>query len=124
MNRPEDFPNGVDIFSEKLEWVGQKNIAETAEKPLPLVLDQMSGYRRTGHGRGGMKPTLFMAAMAARNSNSSLRIYYESLTGRGKKKMVALTALMRKIIVIANARIKEAVVTAPTVKVASQTQAA
>jgi len=38
--------------------------------------------------------------------------------------MVALTALMRKIIVIANARIKEAVVTAPTVKVASQTQAA
>ncbi len=76
--------------------------------PIARDSGQMSGYRHTGHGRVGIKPTLFMAAMAARNSNSSLRIYYESLLGRGKKKMVALTALMRKIIVIANARVKEA----------------
>jgi len=42
--------------------------------------------------------------MAARNSNSSLKAFYENLIARGKKKMVALIALMRKIIVIANAR--------------------
>lgn len=64
------------------------------------------GYRRTGHGRNFIKPVLFLAAMAARNSNSALKVFYEKMINRGKKKMVALTALMRKIIVIANARLK------------------
>ena len=65
------------------------------------------GYRSTGHGRSLIKPILFVSAMAARNSHSPLKAFYEQLIARGKKKMVALTALMRKIIVIANARIKE-----------------
>jgi transposase len=65
------------------------------------------GYRKTGYGRNGVKPILFMAAMAARNSKTSLKIFYEKLISNGKKKMVALTALMRKILVIANARLKE-----------------
>lgn len=65
------------------------------------------GYRSTGHGRSGIKPSLFMAAMAARNSNTELKVFYEKLIKKGKKKMVALVALMRKIIVIANARLKE-----------------
>lgn len=64
------------------------------------------GYRRTGHGRFGIKRILFIAAMAARNSKTHLRDFYEKLIGKGKKKMVALTALMRKILVIANAKIK------------------
>lgn len=65
-----------------------------------------SGYRRTGHGRSFIKPILYLAAMSARNSNSELKIFYEKMINRGKKKMVALVALMRKIIVIANARLK------------------
>ena len=65
------------------------------------------GYRRTGYGRQGVKPKLFLAAMAARNSNSILKTFYEKLIANGKKKMVALTALMRKILVIANARIRD-----------------
>lgn len=68
----------------------------------------LQGYRRTTHGRAGVKPLLFLAAMAARNSKSSLKIFYEGLLARGKIKMVALVALMRKIIVIANARLKNA----------------
>ncbi|CCD05188.1 IS110 family transposase [Legionella pneumophila] len=66
----------------------------------------LQGYRRTTHGRAGVKPLLFLAAMAARNSNSILKTFYEGLLARGKIKMVALVALMRKIIVIANARLK------------------
>lgn len=66
-----------------------------------------SGYRRTGHGRDGVKPILFIAAMAARNSNSYFREYYERLVGNGKQKKVALTAVMRKIITVANARIRD-----------------
>lgn len=68
---------------------------------------KFSGYRRTGYGRCGIKPILFIAAMAARNSKTYLKEFYEKLISKGKKKMVALTALMRKILVIANARLKE-----------------
>jgi transposase len=64
-------------------------------------------YRRTGHGRDMVKPCLFLAAMAASRSKSTLGAFYEGLINRGKKKMVAQTAVMRKIIVIANARLAE-----------------
>jgi transposase len=69
---------------------------------------QFKGYRHTAPGRNQVKPMLFLAAMAARNSNSRLKVFYNQLIARGKSKMVALVALMRKIIVIANARLKEA----------------
>lgn len=65
------------------------------------------GYRSTGYGRSLVKPLLFLAAMAARNSNSELKIFYDNLIARGKKKMVALIALSRKIIVIANAKLRD-----------------
>lgn len=68
---------------------------------------QFNGYRCVSYGRCGIKPILFMAAMAARNSHSNLKSFYNQLINSGKKKMVALTALMRKIIVIANARIRD-----------------
>lgn len=64
------------------------------------------GYRHTNRGRSGIKPILFIAAMAARNSKSELKDFYFKLIEKGKKKMVALIALARKIIVIANARLK------------------
>jgi transposase len=65
------------------------------------------GYRSIASGREIIKPTLFLAAMAARKSNSDLKSFYENLIARGKKKMVALTALMRKIIVRANAKLRD-----------------
>lgn len=86
----------------------RKKIASLAGvAPKARESGKFKGYRRTGYGRGGVKPILFLAAMAARNSNSHLKQYYERLIARGKRKMVALTALMRKIIVIANAKIRD-----------------
>lgn len=61
-------------------------------------------YSRTSGGRRNLRPVLFMAAMAARRSKTPLGDFYEKLVANGKKKMVALVALMRKIIVIANAK--------------------
>jgi DNA-binding transcriptional LysR family regulator len=37
MNRPEDFPNGLDVWSEPLRWVGNSSVID-AKKPIPLVL--------------------------------------------------------------------------------------
>lgn len=65
------------------------------------------GYRSVAKGRNIIKPILFLAAMSARNSNSDLKDFYEQLIARGKKKMVALTALMRKIVVRANAKLRD-----------------
>lgn len=38
MNKPEDFPNGLDVWSEALEWSGNKELFETDNQPVPLVL--------------------------------------------------------------------------------------
>lgn len=38
MNRPEDFPNGIDVWSETLEWVGNKDLFKQEDQPIPLVL--------------------------------------------------------------------------------------
>ena len=67
-------------------------------------------------GRDNIKPILFMVAMAARMFKSQLRSFYERLVSKGKK-MVALTALMRKIIVIANARIRDLLKQSETIKI-------
>ena len=74
--------------------------------PMANDSGKFEGYRRTNKGRREIKPILFLAAMAARNSNSEFKTFYLRLIEKGKKKMVALIALARKIIVIANARLK------------------
>jgi len=94
----------------QLPELGQLNRRQIASlcglAPYPYESGQKVGYRKTKGGRQQVRASLFMAAMAARCSHSPLKAYYEKLIMKGKKKMVALTALMRKIIVIANAKLK------------------
>ncbi len=75
--------------------------------PHPNESGKKIGYRCTRGGRAEVKSILFIAAMTAARSNSVLGQFYKKLVEAGKKKMVALTALMRKILVIANARIRD-----------------
>jgi len=99
--------NELLVLLPELGTLSRRQIASLAGvAPMANDSGTFKGYRATGHGRSDIKPILFMAAMAARNSNSSLKSFYNRLIETGKKKMVALTALMRKIIVIANARLK------------------
>jgi transposase len=76
--------------------------------PHPHQSGQRDGYRRTRGGRPEVKRALFMAAMAARNHNPTLKAVYQRLVANGKKPVVAITALMRKLITIINARIRDA----------------
>lgn len=104
----EIIANDLLVLLPELGQVGRKQIAAlVGVAPKANDSGKSKGYRATYHGRSGIKPNLFLAAMAARNSNSSLRAFYEQLIARGKLKMVALTALMRKIIVIANAKLRD-----------------
>lgn len=38
MSRPEDFPNGVDVWSEPLEWIGKNEYLSSLDKNIPLAL--------------------------------------------------------------------------------------
>ena len=96
------------ILLPELGHLDRRKIASLAGvAPIANESGKFVGYRKTGKGRSGVKPILFLAAMAARNSKSELKVFYEKLIEKGKKKMVALTALMRKILVIANAKLRD-----------------
>lgn len=75
--------------------------------PHPNESGQYQGYRCTRGGRAEVKKVLFIAAMTAFKSKTELGAFYTNPVEAGKKKMVALTALMRKILVIANARMRD-----------------
>jgi transposase len=99
--------NELLILMPELGSMNRREVASLAGlAPRANESGRFVGYRRTGQGRNVVKPILFLAAMAARNSKSRLATFYADLVARGKKKMVALVALMRKIIVIANAKLK------------------
>lgn len=94
-----------------LPELGQMNRRQIASlvglAPHPNESGTKVGYRMTKGGRRHVRNVIFMAAMAAAHSKSRLGDTYRNFIERGKKKMVALTAIMRKLIVIANARVKE-----------------
>ena len=76
--------------------------------PHPYESGQRIGYRKTRGGRAEVKRTLFMAALVASRARGRLAEVYQRLVGRGKKPIVAITALMRKLIVLANAKLRDA----------------
>lgn len=75
--------------------------------PHPKQSGTTIGYRRTKGGRPQVKKALFMAAMSASKAHPQLKQTYQRLITAGKKPMVALTAIMRKLIVIANAKLRD-----------------
>lgn len=92
----------------ELGKINRKQIASLAGlAPHPNESGKKIGYRSTRGGRAEVKPILFMAAMTSCRTHSVGGIFYKKLIENGKKKMVALTALMRKILVIANAKLRD-----------------
>lgn len=75
--------------------------------PHPRQSGTNDRYRSTRGGRPDVKHALFMAALAAARSDPAMRAFYKRLCGNGKKPIVAIVAVMRKLVVIANARLRE-----------------
>lgn len=65
------------------------------------------GKRTIKGGRVKIRPPLYMAALSATRSNPVIREYYNHLLQKGKAKKVALTACMRKLLVILNAIVRD-----------------
>jgi transposase len=66
----------------------------------------MKGKRCIGGGRAQVRPVLYMAALSASRCNPVLAPFYQGLTKRKKLKKVALTAVMRKLLVHMNTQLK------------------
>ena len=64
-------------------------------------------HRRIFGGRAAVRCVLYMAALSATRHNPVIRPFYEQLIERGKEKKVALTACMRKLLVIVNAMVRK-----------------
>jgi transposase len=65
------------------------------------------GQRRIGGGRRAVRTALYMAARAAARSKSPLGEFYNRLRERGKSAKTATVALMRKMLVILNAILRD-----------------
>jgi transposase len=92
----------------ELGHIGRRQAASLAGlAPHPRDSGQRSGRRRTGKGRDGLKPILFMAALAAVRANPTLKAFANRLEQAGKPKRLILAAVARKLIVIANATLRD-----------------
>ena len=65
-----------------------------------------AGQRHISGGRADVRCALYMAALAASRSNKILKPFYDRLIAAGKPPKVALTAVMRKLIVLMNHLLK------------------
>jgi len=65
------------------------------------------GKRRIKGGRSGVRSTLYLATLSAIQHNLVIKAHYQQLVDRGKLRMVAIVACMRKLIVILNAMVRD-----------------
>lgn len=75
--------------------------------PWPEDSGDKTGPRHIKGGRAHARRALYWAALSAARCNHDLSAFYKRLTGAGKKTKVALVAVMRKLIVLANTLLKE-----------------
>ena len=93
----------------ELGTIGRRQAAALAGlAPHPNQSGATDACRRTRGGRAEIKRILFMPALAAARHHPTIKTTYQQLINRGKKPIIAIVAIMRRIIVIANARVRDA----------------
>jgi transposase len=75
--------------------------------PYDFDSGKMKGKRCIGGGRAGVRQVLYMAAMVASRHNPDLKVVRDRLAAAGKPPKVALVAIMRKLITILNAMLRD-----------------
>ena len=75
--------------------------------PMNWDSGTMRGQRHIAGGRAHVRKALYMAAVTAARFNPALKIVYERLRNAGKKPKLALIAIARKLVILANTLIAE-----------------
>lgn len=74
--------------------------------PLNRDSGRFRGKRTVWGGRARVRAALYMAALTATRYNPIIKAFYRRLCGVGKARKVALTACMRKLLIILNSMVK------------------
>tara|TARA_R110000796_G_scaffold184642_1_gene301232 strand:+ start:134 stop:1111 length:978 start_codon:yes stop_codon:yes gene_type:complete len=95
----------------ELDELGQANSRQIAAlagvAPINRDSGQFRGQRRIGGGRKQVRDVVYMAAVVAIRWNKEMMRFYERLKNAGKPFKVAITAVMRKLLILANTLIRE-----------------
>lgn len=95
----------------QLPELGQLNRQQIAAlaglAPFNRDSGQMRGQRMIWGGRHDVRRGLYMATLSAIRANPVIRDFYQRLKANGKPSKVAITACMRKLLVILNAMIRD-----------------
>lgn len=75
--------------------------------PLNRDSGLMRGKRMIAGGRKPVRDALYIAALPAIRFDPALKAFYTNLRAKGKPGKVALVAVMRKMIIILNARVRD-----------------
>lgn len=75
--------------------------------PYTRQSGQWRGRSFIGGGRAPVRAALFMAAIVAARCNPTLKAFRDRLVAAGKPKMVAIIAVARKLLTIANAILRD-----------------
>ena len=103
------------------EWVKKAEVncgkragvpTEVADKVKALEreirdLRQVTGEERIIGGRASLRRAIYMPALVAIRFNRDLREKYHQLVSAGKAKKVAITAVMRRIDILANTLLRD-----------------
>jgi len=84
----------------------QKIAALVGVAPFNHDSGKQRGKRRIFGGRTSVRSVLYMATLSAIRHNPVIKEFYQRLLAKGKVKKVALTACMRKLLVILNTMVK------------------
>ena len=92
----------------ELGTLGRRQAAALAGlAPHPVQSGKTARYQRMRGGRPQIATILFFSALRAAAGKGPFAAFYKRLTAAGKKPLVAIAAIMRKIVVILNARIRD-----------------
>lgn len=96
------------IACPELGTLNRQEVASLAGlAPFDRDSGTMKGPRMVRGGRESIRTAIYMATVAALRFNPQIKRFYDNLIQRGKKKMVALTAAMRKLLIILNSIVRE-----------------
>ena len=89
-----------------MAYISRRAIATThISRVRPIARDsgQHRGKRFIRGGRAHLRQAIYMPALVAVRFNPDLKAKYDALRAAGKAPKVALTAVMRKLVLLANA---------------------
>ena len=92
----------------ELGTIDQRQVASLAGlAPVTRQSGSWSGRAAIRGGRHHLRRALYMPALVACRFNPDLKAKYDQLINAGKPPKVAITAVMRKLLILANALIRD-----------------